>query len=92
MIGQRKVFCRSVMPESKRVRKETVDRDIFMIPRNDGKKIMQPTRIMSGLATTRRRWNQFIQFRWASTKVVSTENTQAGYISTMKQRIKGSSR
>ena len=52
---------------------------------------MKPIRIKSGPATRKTKWNQFIQFRWAPTKVMPKEKTHAGYISTMSQRFKRAS-
>ena len=36
-------------------------------------------------------WNQLSQFRWTSTKIIPTEETLTGYISTMSQDFKRSS-
>ena len=35
-----------------------------------------------------RKWNQFRQFRWTTTKVIATEKTLAGYILMMSQGFK----
>ena len=48
IIGQRKAFCMQRILESRCVRKETVDIDIFITSRNGDRKIMQPIRITSG--------------------------------------------
>ena len=45
IIGQRKAFYRQRIPEFSRVRKETVDIDILVTPRNGDRKIMQSIRI-----------------------------------------------
>ena len=47
IIGQRKAFYRQRIPESSCVRKETVDIDILVPPRNGDRKIMQSFRITS---------------------------------------------
>ena len=44
-------------------RKEIVDIDILIIPRNDDRKIMQPIRITSEPAAKMSRWDQFSQLR-----------------------------
>ena len=74
IIGQRKAFCGQRIPESSCARKETVDIEILITSRRKGdKKIMQPIRITSKTATRIRKWNQFSQFRWTSTKVIAVE-------------------
>ena len=50
VIGQRKAFCMQRIPESRCVRKETVDIDVSITSRNGDSKIMQPIRITSGAA------------------------------------------
>ena len=49
--------------ESSCARKETVDTDILLTSRNCYRKIMQPIRVTSGLATKLRKENQLSQFR-----------------------------
>ena len=58
IIDHRKAFCRKRISESSCVRKETVDTEIFIAPRNDNKKIMHSTRITSEPLTRIRKWNQ----------------------------------
>ena len=52
------------------MRKETVNIDILITSRTDEKKTMQNTRIVIGPATRVRKWNQFRQLRWTSTKTI----------------------
>ena len=47
IIGQRKAFYRQRIPEFSPARKETVDIDIVVTPRNGDRKIMQSIRITS---------------------------------------------
>ena len=63
IIGQRKAFYRQKIPESSCVRKETVDIDTLVTPRNGDRKIMQSIRITSRPPSRIRKWNQFSQFR-----------------------------
>ena len=62
IIGQRKVFCRQIIPESSCARKETGDIDILVTISNGDGKIMQSTRIMSRPPLRKRKWNQLSQF------------------------------
>ena len=44
---------------------------VFLVtPRYDDRKIMKSIRIRSGLPVRIRKWHQFSQFRWRSTKVI----------------------
>ena len=61
------------IPESSYTRKETTDRDILKTPRNCDRTIMYSIRITSGPPTRIRKWNQFSQSRWTSTKVIPIE-------------------
>ena len=70
MIGQRKAFYRQRIPGSSSVRKETIDIEILAASRNGDRKSMQSIRITSRPPTKIRKWNQLIQFRWTSTKVI----------------------
>ena len=74
------------------MRKETVDIDILITPSNGDRKVLQPIRITSGPATRRTKWNQFMQFRSVSMKVIPIEKVQVVYISTMSQGFKKSSK
>ena len=62
IIAQRKTFYRQRIPEFSRARKETVDIDILVASRNDGRKIMQSTTITSRPPLRKRKWNQLSQF------------------------------
>ena len=62
IIGQRKAFYRQRIPEFSRARKETVDRDILVTPKNSDRKIMQSIRITNRPTSRKRKWNQFNQF------------------------------
>ena len=74
IIGQRNAFYGQKIPESSCARKETVDIEILITSRRKSdKKIMQPIRITSKTATRIRKWNQFSQFRWTSTKEIAVE-------------------
>ena len=74
IIGQRKAFCGQRIPDSSCAKKETVDIEILITSRRKGdRKIIQPIRIASEAATEIRKWNQFSQFRWTSTKVIAIE-------------------
>ena len=81
--GQRKAFYRQRILEFSCARKETVDIDIIVTSRNGERKIMQSIRTISRLITRKRKWDQTSQFWRTSTKVIPTETTQAGHISTM---------
>ena len=83
--GQRKAFYRQRIQESRRARKETVDIEILLTYRNGNRKMVLSIRITSKSAKRRSKWKQFIQFRWASTKVIPIEKTQVDDISTMSQ-------
>ena len=87
-MGQRKAFYRQIIPEFSSARKKTVDIDILVTSRNGDRKIMQPIRITSRPPSRIRKWSQLSQFRLISTKVITIENTQAGYISTISQKFK----
>ena len=92
VIGQRKTIYRQRVPGSSYARKETVDRDIFVTSSNGNRKIMQSIRITSRSTLRIRMWNQLSQFRWKSTKVITTEKTYAGNISTVSQGFKRGSK
>ena len=57
IIGQREAFCRQRIPEFSRVRKETVDIDILVTPRNGDRKIMKSITITSRPPSRKRKWN-----------------------------------
>ena len=59
IIGQRKAFYGQRIPESSCARKETVEMDILVTPRNCDIKIMQSIRITSRATSRKRKWNQF---------------------------------
>ena len=87
IIGQRKAFCSQRIPESRRARNETVDiisfisfHYILITSINGDRKIMQPIRITSGPITRWRKWNQFIQCRRASTKVIPSGKTYLSWL------------
>ena len=61
-IDQMKAFYRHGIPEFSHARKETVDMDILIIPRNADRKIMQSIRITSRPPSRKRKWNQLSQF------------------------------
>ena len=63
IIGQRKAFYRQRIRESSCMRKETVDRDIFAVPGNGDRKVMQSIRIMSRPPSRIWKWNQFGGFK-----------------------------
>ena len=63
IIGQRKVFYRKRIPESRCPMKETFDKGIFVTSRNGDRKIMQSIRITSRPPSRISKWNQFSQFR-----------------------------
>ena len=92
IIGQRKTFYRQRTPESSCVRKETVDIDILVAPRNSDRKIMQSIIIKSRPLLRTRKWNQLSQFSRASTKVMPVEKTSDGHILTMSQRFRRGSK
>ena len=89
IIGQRKTFYRQRTPESSCVRKETVDIDILVAPRNSDRKIMQSIIIKSRPLLRTRKWSQFSR---ASTKVMPVEKTSDGHILTMSQRFRRGSK
>ena len=62
------------IPEFSCTRKETVDIDILVTPRNGDREMMQSFR-MTSRPLRIRKWNQFNQFRWTSTKVIPIEKT-----------------
>ena len=61
IIGQRKAFYRQKIPESSCVRKETVDIDILVTPRNGDRKIMQYIRIRSRPPSRKRKRKRLSQ-------------------------------
>ena len=63
IIDHRKAFRGQRIAKSSCVRKETINIEILITPREGDKKIMQPIKMTSGTATKMRRWNQFSQFR-----------------------------
>ena len=91
IISQRKAFYSQRITESSCVRKETVDIEILVTSRNSDRKIMQSIR-MSQFPSRIRKCNQLNQFRWTSTQVLPIKKTYAGYISTMSQEFKRSSK
>ena len=62
IIDQRKAFYRQRIPESSCARKETVDIDILLIPRNGDRKTMESIRITSRPSLRKRKWNKLSQF------------------------------
>ena len=62
IIGRRKAFYRQIIPEFSRARKETVDIDILITPRNGDREIMQSIRITSKPPSRKEKWNQLSQF------------------------------
>ena len=62
IIGQRKAFYRQRIPEFSCARKETVDIDILVTPRNGDRKIMQSIRIATRPPLRKRNWNKLSQF------------------------------
>ena len=62
IIDQRKAFYRQRIPESSCARKETVDKDILLIPRNGDRKTMESIRITSRPSLRKRKWNKLSQF------------------------------
>ena len=49
--------------------------DILIRSTNVDRKTMQPKRMTCGLSMRIGKWNQFGQFRWTSTKAITTEKT-----------------
>ena len=92
IIGQRKAFYRQRNPDPSWARKETVNIGILITSRNGGKKIMQSIRVTSRLPLRKGNWNQLRQFWRMSTKVIPTQKTTTGHISTMSQGFKRSSK
>ena len=70
-----KALYKQRIPESSCARKETVDTDILVTFRNGDRKIMPSIRTTTTTPSTIRKWNQFSQFRWTSTKVIPIEKT-----------------
>ena len=62
IIDQRKAVYRQRIPESSCTRKETVDIDILLIPRNGDRKTMESIRITSRPSLRKRKWNKLSQF------------------------------
>ena len=62
IIGQRKAFHRQRIPESRCVRKETVDMDILVTSRKGDRKIIQFIKITSRPHSRKRKWKQLSQF------------------------------
>ena len=58
------------IPDSSCAKKEIADLDILVTSRNGDRKITQSVRITSRPPSRIRKWNQFRQFRWTSTKVL----------------------
>ena len=85
IIVQSNAFYRQRIPGSSSARKETVDIDILVTSTNGHRKIMQSIRIISRPPSRKRKWNQLSQFGRTSTKVIPTEKTEAGHISTKSQ-------
>ena len=63
IIGERKAFNMQKIPESSSARKETVDIDILVTPRNGDRIFMQSIRITSRSPSRMRKWNHLSQFR-----------------------------
>ena len=61
IIGQRKAFYKQTIPEFRRARKETVDTDILVTPRNGDRKLMQSIAITSRPPSRKKKWNQLSQ-------------------------------
>ena len=55
IIGKGKAFYRQKIPEPSCARKETVDIDILVTPRNDDRKILQSIRIISQPSSRKRK-------------------------------------
>ena len=72
---QGEAFYRQRIPEPSCVRKETVDIDILVTSRNDGRNIMQSIRVTSRPLSRKRKWNNLNQFWRISTKVIPIEKT-----------------
>lgn len=82
--------CRQIVPQPSYTRKETCwHRRPY---KNSDRKVMQPIRITSRTPSRIRNWNQFIKFRWTSTKMIPIENTCTGYVSAMSKRFQRSSK
>ena len=62
IIGQRKAFYKSSIPQPSCLKKETVDIDILVTSRNGDQKIMQSIRITSRPTSRKRKSNQLSQF------------------------------
>ena len=75
IIGQRKVLWKQTIPHSTCTKKKTVATEKLIPSTDDDKKIMQPICITSRSPIRMRKWNQFSQFRWTSTKVIPVEKT-----------------
>ena len=60
---KKKALYRQRIAESTCVRKETVDRDIFVTSRNGDRKIIQSIRISSGPPSRIRKWNKLNRYR-----------------------------
>ena len=72
IMAQRKAFCRQIIPGSSSARKAAVDIDIFLTSYN----ILSRAIYQNNEQTSRKRtWNQLIQFRWTSTKVIPIKKT-----------------
>ena len=62
VIGQRKAFCRQIIPESSCASRETVDTDLLVTSRNADRKITQSIRMTTRPPSRKRKWNQLSQF------------------------------
>ena len=62
IISQRKAFYRQKIPEFSNAKKENVNIDIPVTPRNGDRKIMQSIRVTSIPPSRKRKWNQLSQF------------------------------
>ena len=70
IIDQRKTLCRQRTSTSDCLRKYTADINILTTSRNN-RKIMHSIRVTAGPSTRIRKQNQYSQFRWTYTKVMS---------------------
>ena len=61
IIGQWKAFYKQRIPEFRRARKETVDIDILVTPKNGDTKLMQSIAITSRPPSRKKKWNQLSQ-------------------------------
>ena len=91
-LHHRKTYFRQRIPGSSFYRKETVDTDMLITSRDGDRQIMQSIRMTSGPHTKIKKWDQFSQFRWTFTKVITVQKTEASDISMIIQRFKKGSK